>query len=324
MKGKIITALCAGLAFSVVSLAGVRTVNPGDDLYRAIKKASASDTLYLAPGNHALESAVRLDKQVTLIGSEVGNTSLQVYVFRLGEKAGSFGLKNLNITLTGRYLIDTQDDTDLDVASISFDGCCIDLGGETGACLINSRTAGVEVNRIGEIRLENTIVVNGGYPRHFLYTGAGESSTTVDRFLISDCTFAGMSRGLIFSAAKMNTSVEIDNCTFFAINKSDNNSGFIRLANAEADVKISDSVFNFAGPNTKFIVTGNKEAEISNSYFAGEYPEFLLSYGMKNMGEANDVFKKPSENLDNARTSFHIKIVVPGGGELGDPRWKNN
>lgn len=309
------------LASGICSGLSGKTLESGDDLYRAIRKAADADTLYLSEGKYVLDGAVALDKSLTIVGSTSGTTEVEVYLFRIGERMKSVTLKNLDITLTGKYLFDTRSDEGVNADLVCLEDCTVDLGGETGACLVNSRTAGMGVNTIGEIKVSNTLVYNGGVPQHFFFNGGSVSETKVNKFTAVNSTFVNMSRGMIISPAAMETTVDITNCTFYAINRSDNAAGFIRLSNAVADVNITNSVFNFAGESTKFVVTGNKDVTAVNSWFAGDYPSFAASYGVKSLGSAGDVFSHPSEDVADGNTSFRITATIPEGADLGDPRW---
>ena len=103
---------------------------------------------------------------------------------------------------------------------------------------MGSRTSGTARNRIGEIRVEDCVVFNGGFPQHFVYSAASTSQTAVGKIRLCDSTFADMARGAVVTNARMQTRVEIERCTFYDINRADNNAGTIRLGNAEADIRV--------------------------------------------------------------------------------------
>lgn len=147
---------------------------------------------------------------------------------------------------------------------------------------MGSRTSGTARNRIGEIRVEDCVVFNGGFPQHFVYSAASTSQTAVGKIRLCDSTFADMARGAVVTNARMQTRVEIERCTFYDINRADNNAGTIRLGNAEADIRVTESVFTFAGPASRFIVAGpGSKVAVEDSYATGELASIPGARGLK-------------------------------------------
>ena len=254
MKNLLITCICALLAFPAG--AATRRVAAGDDLGRAIRTLKDNDTLVIAAGSYAVEGTLAVKRSTVIAGEAGARPRITVGSFRIGTGAEHLVLRGLDLTLGGKHLVDTPSEGSVEIGLIAIENCTVDLGGSTGAGLVGSRTSGTARNRIGEIRVEDCVVFNGGFPQHFVYSAASTSQTAVGKIRLCDSTFADMARGAVVTNARMQTRIEIERCTFYDINRADNNAGTIRLGNAEADIRVTESVFTFAGPASRFIVAG--------------------------------------------------------------------
>ena len=232
-------------------------------------------------------------------------------------------LRGLDLTLGGKHLVDTPSEGSVEIGLIAIENCTVDLGGSTGAGLVGSRTSGTARNLIGEIRVEDCVVFNGGFPQHFVYSAASTSQTAVGKIRLCDSTFADMARGAVVTNARMQTRVEIERCTFYDINRADNNAGTIRLGNAEADIRVTESVFTFAGPASRFIVAGpGSKVAVEDSYATGELASIPGARGLKTLpAKAAEAYEAPGRNPLAEGVSLRLRENSTSGRKIGDPRW---
>ena len=213
MKNLLITCICALLAFPAG--AATRRVAAGDDLGRAIRTLKDNDTLVIAAGSYAVEGTLAVKRSTVIAGEAGARPRITVGSFRIGTGAEHLVLRGLDLTLGGKHLVDTPSEGSVEIGLIAIENCTVDLGGSTGAGLVGSRTSGTARNRIGEIRVEDCMVFNGGFPQHFVYSAASTSQTAVGKIRLCDSTFADMARGAVVTNARMQTRVEIERCTFY-------------------------------------------------------------------------------------------------------------
>jgi len=242
---------------------------------------------------------------------------------RIGAGAERLVLRGLDLTLGGKHLVDTPSEGSVEIGLIAIENCTVDLGGGTGAGLVGSRTSGTARNRIGEIRVEDCVVFNGGFPQHFVYSAASSSQTVVDKIRLCNSTFADMARGAVITNARMQTRIEIERCTFYDINRTDNNAGTIRLSNAEADIRVTESVFTFAGPASRFIIVGpGSKVTVEDSYATGELASIPGARGLKTLpAKAAEAYEAPGRNPLAEGVSLRLRENMTPGLQIGDPRW---
>lgn len=103
--------------------------------------------------------------------------------------------------------------------------------------------------------------------------------------------------------AAMKTRIEIERCTFYDINRSDNKAGTIRLSNATADIQITKSVFTFAGPASRFIIAGpGSKVAVENSWATGELASIPGARGLKMLpAKASEAYEAPARNPARGR-----------------------
>ena len=131
---------------------------------------------------------------------------------------------------------------------------------------------------------------------------------------LCDSTFADMARGAVVTNARMQTRIEIERCTFYDINRADNNAGTIRLGNAEADIRVTESVFTFAGPASKVAV--------EDSYATGELASIPGARGLKTLpAKAAEAYEAPGRNPLAEGVSLRLRENSTSGRKIGDPRW---
>lgn len=321
MKNLLITCICALLAFPAG--ASTRRVAAGDDLGRAIRTLKDNDTLVIAAGSYAVEGTLAVKRSTVIAGEAGARPRITVGSFRIGTGAEHLVLRGLDLTLGGKHLVDTPSEGSVEIGLIAIENCTVDLGGSTGAGLVGSRTSGTARNRIGEIRVEDCVVFNGGFPQHFVYSAASTSQTAVGKIRLCDSTFADMARGAVVTNARMQTRVEIERCTFYDINRADNNAGTIRLGNAEADIRVTESVFTFAGPASRFIVAGSgSKVAVEDSYATGELASIPGARGLKTLpAKAAEAYEAPGRNPLAEGVSLRLRENSTSGRKIGDPRW---
>ena len=207
MKNLLITCICALLAFPAG--AATRRVAAGDDLGRAIRTLKDNDTLVVAAGSYAVEGTLAVKRSTVITGEAGARPRIAIGSFRIGTGAERLVLRGLDLTLGGKHLVDTPSEGSVEIGLIAIENCTVDLGGGTGAGLVGSRTSGTARNRIGEIRVEDCVVFNGGFPQHFVYSAASSSQTVVDKIRLCNSTFADMARGAVITNARMQTRIEI-------------------------------------------------------------------------------------------------------------------
>ena len=167
------------------------------------------------------------------------------------------------------------------------------------------------------------MVFIGGVPQHFVYSAASTSQTAVGKIRLCDSTFADMARGAVVTNARMQTRVEIERCTFYDINRADNNAGTIRLGNAEADIRVTESVFTFAGPASRFIVAGpGSKVAVEDSYATGELASIPGARGLKTLpAKAAEAYEAPGRNPLAEGVSLRLRENSTSWRKIGDPRW---
>ena len=321
MKNLLVTCICALLAFPAG--AAIRHIAAGDDLGRAIRTLRDNDTLVVAAGSYTIEGTVPVKRSTVIVGEAGARPGITISSFRIGSGAEHLVLQNLALTLRGKFLVDTPSEGNLEIGLVAIEDCTVDLGGDTGAGLVGSRTPGSAHNRIGEIRVEDCVVFNGGFPQHFVYSAASTSQTEVGTIRLCNSTFADMARGAVVTNAAMQTRIEIARCTFYDINRSDNNAGTIRLSNAAADIHITESVFTFAGPASRFIIAGpGSKVAVENSYATGELASIPGARGLKTLAaKASEAYEAPGRNPLAEGVSLHLGKNMTPGLQIGDPRW---
>lgn len=321
MKNLLVTCICALLAFPAG--AATRHVAAGDDLGRAIRTLKDNDTLVVAAGSYTIESTLPVKRNTVIVGEAGARPRIAIGSFRIGIGAEHLVLRGLALTLGSKFLVDTPSEGSVEIGLVAIEDCSVDLGGDTGAGLVGSRTPGSGRNRIGEIRVKDCVVFNGGFPQHFVFSAASTSQTEVGKIQLTNSTFADMARGAIVTNAAMQTRIEIDRCTFYDINRADNNAGTIRLGNAAADIRVTESVFTFAGPASRFIVVGpGSKVEVENSYATGELASIPGARGLKRLAaKAAEAYEAPARNPLAEGASLRLGQDMTPGLQIGDPRW---
>lgn len=319
MKKLSVSCICALLAFTAG--AATRHIAAGDDLGRAVRTLRDNDTLVVAAGNYVIEGTLPVKRSTVIVGEAGVRPRISVGSFRIGTGARHLVLRGLDLTLGTKYLVHTPSEGSVAIDLIAVEACTVDLGGDTGAGLVGSGTAGTVCNRIGEIRVEDCVVFNGGFPQHFVYSAASTSQTEVGKIRLADSTFADMARGIAVTNAAIRTLVEIERCTFYDINRTNNNAGTIRMSNATADIRITESVFTFAGPSSRFIIAGSGSTiAVGNSWATGELASIPGAHGLKLLPEkACEAYEAPGRNPLAEGVSLRLRNgTAPGA---GDPRW---
>ncbi|WP_462354437.1 hypothetical protein [Alistipes timonensis] len=321
MKNLFITCICALLALPAG--AATRRIAGGDDLGRAVRTLKDNDTLVVAAGSYVVEGTLPVKRNTVIVGEAGTRPRIAVGSFRIGTGAQHLVLRGLDLTLGTKYLVDTPSEGSVEIELVAIERCTVDLGGDTGAGLVGSRTSGTARNRIGEIRVEDCVVFNGGFPQHFVYSAASTSQTAVEKIRLGDSTFADMARGAVAANAAMKTRIEIERCTFYDINRSDNKAGTIRLSNATADIQITKSVFTFAGPASRFIIAGpGSKVAVENSWATGELTSIPGARGLKMLpAKASEAYEAPARNPLAEGVSLRLRENKAPGSEIGDPRW---
>ncbi len=305
------------------SHAAVKNVAAGGNLSSAIKKSVAGDTLMLAGGDYLVEGSIAASRDLVIMAGEGARAKVSFSTFVVGSGARHLSLENLDILLNRKYLVQTAD-MQCDIDLIQFKGCRIDLGGATGATLVTSGTPGEERNRIGEIRLEDCIVHNGGFPLHAIYGAGSTSKTSVEKISVLNSTVANTARGLFVSPATMESiEITLRNSTFYHLNATDNEAGTIRFSGAKATVTIEGCVFNFAGLKSRFIIVGpGSRISVVNSYMTGEMATIPGQNGLKRIEDtASAAFAAPGDDPTAEGVSFKVKNSVLAASKVGDPRW---
>lgn len=321
MKKLFVYCVCSLLCLSAG--AAVKRVSGADDLRRAIRTLGEGDTLVLAAGRYAVEGSLPLKRSTVIVGEAGARPEVTISQFVLGVGARHLVFENLALMLGGKVLVGTHAQGEVDIDLIALDNCSVNLGGADGAGLVNSRSANATKNRIGEIRVNDCVVFNGGFPQHFVFAAASTSLTAVERLTLKNSTFACLARGIAVSNAPMLSQIVVDRCTFYDINSSDNPAGVIRLSNARADIRITNTVFGFAGPKTRFVMVGTgSKVVVENSCGVGGPVPMPGAHGLKHVAATPaEVFRKPGDNPLAEGVSFRVQGESAAGLAIGDPRW---
>lgn len=314
---------CICLLLTAPTLAAVKQVQGGADLRRAIRSLGGNDTLVVAAGNYTIDEIVTVGNNTVIMGEEGARPSIELETFRIGTEASRLVFRNLDLKLRSRFLVGMLSQADVDIDLIAFESCSIDLGGETGAGLVGGSSTVKEKNRIGMIRVDDCMVFNGGFPLHFVYTAGSSSQTRVEQIVLRNSTFSDMARGVVVSSVAMQTRVVIDHCTFYNINRQNNNAGTIRLSSARADVCIDHSLFTFAGADSRFVLVGNgSSVSVTDSYMTAELTSISGSHGLKRIPTtAAETFEAPYDDPTDPQASFRISREAIPDGTPGDPKW---
>lgn len=299
-------------------------VAPGDDLRSALKQASAAaDTLLLKSGEYALSTQIVQTHDIVLLGEEGEKPVVHFTNFVLGTGARRLVLGNLHIIYDRKYLVYNAEESEVDIDEITLSGCIVNLNGENGASLVLNRSTAAK-NRIGRITIDDCIVYNSHAPSHGVVNIGKESTVQLSSITLRNSTFADFVRGaVIVSAPMQDLKIDVENCTFYDINTSEN-SGAIFHAAGHVSMRIARSIFHLPGASPKFVDAGSGgRVEVVDSYRTDAQPRVRNPYGLKTLsGDARATFASATDDPLDGCTSY--RIVDPALQEkgIGDPRWR--
>lgn len=205
-------------------------VAPGGDLRSALKQASAADTLLLKSGEYALSTQIVQTHDIVLLGEEGEKPVVHFTNFVLGTGARRLVLGNLHIIYDRKYLVYNAGESEVDIDEITLSGCIVNLNGENGASLVLNRSTAAK-NRIGRITIDDCIVYNSHAPSHGVVNIGKESTVQLSSITLRNSTFADFVRGaVIVSAPMQDLKIDVENCTFYDINTSENSGAIFHAA----------------------------------------------------------------------------------------------
>lgn len=298
-------------------------VAPGDDLRSALKQASAADTLLLKSGEYALSTQIVQTHDIVLLGEEGEKPVVHFTNFVLGTGSRRLVLGNLHIIYDRKYLVYNDGESEVDIDEITLSGCIVNLNDENGASLVLNRSTAAK-NRIGRITIDDCIVYNSHAPSHGVVNIGKESTVQLSSITLRNSTFADFVRGaVIVSAPMQDLKIDVENCTYYDINTSEN-SGAIFHAAGHVSMRIARSIFHLPGASPKFVDAGSGgRVEVVDSYRTDAQPRVRNPYGLKTLsGDARATFASATDDPLDGCTSY--RIVDPALQEkgIGDPRWR--
>lgn len=305
------------LKFLALSLLGLFALNaasarivevaPGDDLRSALKQASAADTLLLKSGEYALSTQIVQTHDIVLLGEEGEKPVVHFTNFVLGTGARRLVLGNLHIIYDRKYLVYNAGESEVDIDEITLRGCIVNLNGENGASLVLNRSTAAK-NRIGRITIDDCIVYNSHAPSHGVVNIGKESTVQLSSITLRNSIFADFVRGaVIVSAPMQDLKIDVENCTFYDINTSEN-SGAIFHAAGHVSMRIARSIFHLPGASPKFVDAGSGgRVEVVDSYRTDAQPRVRNPYGLKTLsGDARATFASATDDPLDGCTSYRI------------------
>jgi len=304
--------------------ADVVTVAPGENISATLHKMSANDTLFLQPGEYKISGHIEITKDIVMTGDAENMPVINMTNFVPGEGGNSLTLENLHLIFERKYLVYGANDKACDMKEIVLRNCIINLNGEVGSSVILNRSVSGN-NRIGKIQIENCVVYNAHAASHGLINISKESTIKISSILLKNSTFSDFSRGVMIINAPMdNLSIEVENCTFYTMNTSENPGAIFHVNQGNTEIKIKKSIFHMAGASPKLVDAGSGGiVTVSDSYAVKAPSKIRNPYGLKLLkGDVRTVFASPDNDPLDSCTSYRIIDKTISGDGIGDPRWK--
>lgn len=305
-------------------LAGIITVAPGEDIRAAYNQAASGDTIFIPSGEYRISGHIELTKDIALIGDPTNIPVVYFTNFVPGNRENTLVLENLHLIFERKYLIYGANNKECDMKEIVLRKCVVNLNGEVGSSVILNRSTGGN-NRIGRILIDGCVIYNAQSASHGLINISKESTVQISSIQLKNSTFTDFARGVMIVNAPMNDlKVDVENCTFYNMNTSENPGAIFHFSEGNTEIKIKRSVFHLAGTSPKLIDAGSGGiVTVTDSYAAKAQSKIRNPYGLKILkGDARTVFASPDNDPLDGCTSFRLIDKAIADLQIGDPRWK--
>jgi len=297
-----------------------RYIKAGDHLRDSIQSAKDGDIFILAQGSVFSFPVINIPNNVSItIYGEEGPNKPQIKttssnVFSLPAIAGTLKFQNIAFEDEKNYVINQSVACVVD--SIVFENCSI-KGYSYCAVRLQSTTAKTIKNLI----FNNCLVGNLTPSLNYAFVHTVEENCLIDNISITNSTFYNIGIGLISHTGANSTTLLVDNCTVYDINKGDNNLRYLITYGTKsvATATIKNTIFAKTKSSNASGILMEGGYTSSNNYRTADYViargqiQGLIDYN----GTSESLF------VDPANANFTIKdLGFAGKSTVGDPRWR--
>lgn len=297
-----VAALCATVALNAKTI----TLEPGEDKIKAaIEEAEAGDVIELtgdAQNEYTEWNTIRLDKALTIKAAD--GAKPVVHMPKFCPNGGDFVIDGIEVYGFTDYLFRTEEGGDF---SVTFKNCTFRDNGSRFYYLSEGQT-------VNAVTIDNCIIKNFGADEQPVIYGLG----TIKSFEMKNTTVmncAGSYPIRVYSSDH----VLIDHCTIYNVGKQT-----IRLvenSRGTSDVLVSNTVVASPTVQTDYAYYIYNGAVKNCVYYnTGSYRSDNAT--AENLVNADPKFVNAAEGNFNFTSDSPLKGTAIGGGNIGDPRWK--
>lgn len=236
--------------------------------------------------------------------------------FTLPATAGDIKFLNINFDGTSSQYIINQSAASV-VDNLIFENCII-----TGYANTPFRFQSAGQKTIKNLVVDQCIVGNLSPSQNYAFIHSNVATGVINNISLTNSTFFNIGIGLVLHTGAASSSLLVDNCTIYDVNKGDNDSRYLITYGAfsAGTAEIKNTIFaKTKHINASGVLIAAPGYTATNNYQTSDF--VIARDALKNIiqynGSSADLFEDP------ANRDFSIKDAsFEGRSTAGDPRWR--